>query len=176
MLPQAMFAHGEYAASMGRSTALILVCTAAACLPACQPTSRSGGDATSSSAGVSVNEWPFVPTTIRVHPLSRITVDAAGRRRVELRIECRDSEGDSVRTVGMVTIRLGDANGVEAAIDLNEMRLNQETWDRVTRTYRQSMAVPDGFECNSGSKLPVMLNLRISGDRTLSATGEIACP
>lgn len=176
MLPQAMIAHGEYAATMGHSTALILVCTAATCLPACQPASRSGGDTTSSSAGVSANEWPFVPTTIRVHPLSRITVDATGLRRVELRIECRDAEGDSVRTIGLAAIRLGDGSVSEEALDLNDMRVNQETWDRVTRTYRQTLEVPEGFVCKPGGKLPVKLDLRLSQDRVLSATGEIACP
>jgi hypothetical protein len=176
MLPQAMIAHGEYAASMGRATALILVCAAATCLPACQPTSRSGGDMNASSAGVSTNAWPFVPASIRVHPLSRITVDAAGRRRVELRIECRDAEGDSVRTIGLATIRLGDGNVAEEALDLNDMRVNQETWDRVTRTYRQTLDIPEGFVCKDGGNLPVKLDLRMSQDRVLSASGEIRCP
>ncbi|MBM4007684.1 MAG: hypothetical protein FJ292_09040 [Planctomycetes bacterium] len=161
---------------MGRSTALILVCAAAACLSACQPPARSRGDTISSPADTSASEWPFVPSTIRVHPLSRITVDAAGRRRVELRIECRDTEGDSVRTIGLVEIRMGDGDPREEALDLNVMRVNQETWDRVTRTYRQTLDIPNGFVCKPGAKLPIKLVLRLSQDRVLSATGDIACP
>jgi hypothetical protein len=176
MLPQAMMGHGEYAARVGRSTALILVCTAAACLPGCQPASRSGSVGPAASAEISASDWPFVPATIRVHPLSRITNDAAGRRRVELRIECRDAEGDSVRTIGLATIRLGDTNAIEEALDLNDLRVNQETWDRVTRTYRQTLEVPEGFECKPGARLPVKMDLRLAPDRVLSATGDIACP
>jgi hypothetical protein len=175
MLPQAVILHGEYAARVGRCAALILVCTAAAFLCACQPSSRGARSGTSPSTELSVNDWPFVPASIRVHPLSRITVDAAGRRRVELRIECRDVEGDSVRTIGLVSIRVGEAEAIEEALDLSSLRVNQESWDRVTRTYRQTLDVPEGFVCKPGGKMPVKLDLRLSEDRVLSATGDITC-
>jgi hypothetical protein len=64
----------------------------------------------------------------------------------------------------------------EEALDLNDMRVNQETWDRVTRTYRQTLDVPEGFVCKDGGNLPVKLDLRMSQDRVLSASGEIRCP
>jgi hypothetical protein len=111
-----------------------------------------------------------------VHPLSRITVDAKGDRQVELRIDCRDVDGDSVRTIGMLWIRVGDQEQPELEHDLGDMRVNQADWDRVTRTYRRTLVLPAGFVCSAGKSVPVAVQLRLSADRVLQATGEIPCP
>jgi hypothetical protein len=111
-----------------------------------------------------------------VHPLSRITTDAKGQPLAELRIECRDADGDSVRTIGTLWVRFGDQETPELEHDLGDMKVNEADWDRVTRTYRRSLALPAGFVCVPGKSLPVNVQLRLSAERTLQAAGEIPCP
>lgn len=120
--------------------------------------------------------WPFAPVSVRVHPLSRIAVDAAGKREVELRIECRDVDGDSVRTIGTLWVSLGNDARPELEHDLGDPRVNQADWDRVTRTYRRTLPIPQGFECTPGATLPVKVQLRLSADVLLSDQGSIVCP
>jgi len=118
-------------------------------------------------------EWPYAPASIRVHPLSRIMPEG----RVEVRVECLDAEGDSVKSIGMLRVHLGEgpqATHVEA--DLNDRGVHALDWDPVLRDYRLFVRVPDGFACATGVTLPVRVELVVTPTRELMAEGRLACP
>ena len=161
---------------MLQTAAVILASTAVACLACCAPTHRQGEAGGASLPAAEPTHWPFAPVSVRVHPLSRIAVDAAGKRQVELRIECRDLDGDSVRTIGTLWVSLGNEGRAELEHDLGDPAVNQGDWDRVTRTYRRTLPMPEGFECGPGVVLPVKVQLRLSAEVLLSDQGSIACP
>jgi hypothetical protein len=169
-------AHRGYAASVRRCKAAILACAAAQLLAACGPTHRPGDAGGASAPAAPGIRWPFEPVSIRVHPLSRIAVEPDGARKVELLIECRDAEGDSVRSVGTLWVRLGDAARPELEHDLGNPEVNQQDWDRVTRTYRRSMPLPASLRCDAGTMLDVAVELNLGDGRVLKAAEKLPCP
>lgn len=114
--------------------------------------------------------------SIRVHPLSRISVESNGSRKVELLVECRDAEGDSVRSVGTLWVRLGDSVEPELEHDLGNPEVNRQDWDRVTRTYRRSLPLPNAVRCDTGAMLDVMVELNLGDGRLLRAAEKLPCP
>lgn len=118
-------------------------------------------------------EWPYAPASIRVHPLSRMLPDG----RVELRVECVDPEGDSVKSIGVLRVHVGDGPGaVHVEADLNDRGVQNLDWDVVLRDYKLIVRVPDGFTCSPGATLPVRVELVMTPTRELKAEGRIACP
>jgi hypothetical protein len=140
--------------------ALPLVMLAVACQPSNQaPGSRpmtSGGRDAAAPPGQSESPasreststlaaWPFWPTSLRVHPLTRAMSDPeSGRLIIEARIEFFDADRETAKAVGELTLQIvGDAeaqSGPAHAIktwnlDLTNLSFNRQHYDDVTRTY-----------------------------------------
>ena len=85
-------------------------------------------------------EWPYWPTSMRIHPLTRLTTER-GEVVVEARIEFADQDGIASRGVGRFYLSLLDGRelGVEPLhkweIDLSSTEANASHFDVVTRTY-----------------------------------------
>lgn len=97
----------------------------------------------SSSASVFVEPegWVFAAAAARVHPLTHVRVDAAGRETlVVLHVESTDAWDDPVKSLGQLEVSLvwpgGEAGEVRWAHDLTEPGVNARYWERITRTYR----------------------------------------
>jgi hypothetical protein len=134
----------------------ILLCVAASCLSACRaPGSPEGLRA----HNVNVGGWPFVPTAMRVYPLTHLepaTTETVGGKetkreaRIVVHLEFKDAWGDGSKAVGPLTLFVyGPENGKPGAaavqqrrydIDLSDLRRNAELFDPATRTYRVPLA------------------------------------
>ena len=109
---------------------------------------------------VNVGGWPFVPTAMRVYPLTHLepasTETVGGKEtkreaRIVVHLEFRDAWGDGSKAVGPLTLFVygpenGKAGGGAAVqqrrydIDLSDLRRNAELFDPATRTYRVPLA------------------------------------
>jgi hypothetical protein len=92
----------------------------------------------------SIVEWPYWPTAIRVHPLTRLAPrdEDPEQLLIEARIELTDVDGHSSRGCGQLQIRmfnLDAANPEEDVahwkLDLRDRAFNSERFDPVTETY-----------------------------------------
>ena len=88
--------------------------------------------------------WPFWPTRMRIHPLTRVTTDeSTGRMIVETRIEFLDAQGVTSKAVGHLALELVETAPSQSVPniveiwnqDLRDPMLNQRQFDVVTRTY-----------------------------------------
>lgn len=142
---------------------------------ACAPAQRSASLDGPGEPGASPESWPFEPTEVRLHPLSRAVRDAAGCR-VEALVECRDRSGDATRAVGMLWAEAGtteERRAVEA--DLSVMDTNAAVWDQVLRVYRLRLELPQA-SCPAQGQMPVDIRLKLPGGRMLAAKGFVSCP
>ena len=177
MLPRSTRASG-YAAVV-RAVASILCGLGALTAASCGPNYRAGDPSGPSDPAITPAAWPYTPATIRVHPLSRIvpSTDGSAPRLAEVRVQCNDLEGDATRTIGTLWLRLG--TGEQARIvecDLGDAKVNRECWDPVTRTYRLTLPLPEGFVCTPGAALAAQARLRLDHAKELEASGSLACP
>ncbi|MAB84129.1 MAG: hypothetical protein CMJ24_11955 [Phycisphaerae bacterium] len=118
-------------------------------LPGCFGSGQSG-NATISASSL---DWPYAPTSIQVHPISRIKIDReTGRAVVHARVEFLDSDGFSTRGIGELDLILSGQSddGVmlmsqtEWTCDLNDADKNRQYYDEVTRTYQAMLEMePD---------------------------------
>jgi len=126
---------------------------------------------------IQVEEWPFAPESIRVHPLSRIKYGADGTLQVQGRIEFLDRDGCSTRGIGMLKIILaGSSNGgshTESSweSDLNDLETNSQYYDEVTRTYLYGLSLENAGDVPLEPSLHARLIL--PDGRTLSDNAEI---
>ena len=119
----------------------IAVLLLASCLTGCSP-SVEGGAAMDASNGDTVR-WPYWPQRMRLHPLTRLAVDAkTGLTVIETRVELFDHEGDTTKGCGQLRVDLHDASdtsGDEPLAtwnrDLRLPEVNRQYFDDVTRTY-----------------------------------------
>jgi hypothetical protein len=87
--------------------------------------------------------WPFWPQRMRIHPLTRITVDPTSEDLViELRLEFTDRDEVTTRAVGQAYLALFlDPADIPLSpvqkweIDLQSLDANRVHFDLVTRTY-----------------------------------------
>lgn len=87
--------------------------------------------------------WPYWPTTMEVHALSRLVMDSeSGFVIVEARVEFRDRDGLPTRAVGTAWCRLHDINGQRSIGDkpgweirLDDFNENVARYDPVVETY-----------------------------------------
>ncbi len=87
--------------------------------------------------------WPYWPTSMRIHPLTRIVTDpAAGSTLIEVRVEMRDRDGDTTKATGLLRLDLYDdadespaGSRAEWNVDLRDADVNRERFDDVTLTY-----------------------------------------
>jgi hypothetical protein len=131
-----------------RLAGLILVLAAAALLAGCPPKPGPhgpGGDQTgNNNTTVAAPAWPFWPSRMRLHPLTRLVMDeATGQRIIEARIEFFDPDGATTKAIGQLTLQLHRAEMIAIAPeplqiwnqDLRDLALNRRQYDDVTRTY-----------------------------------------
>ncbi len=90
------------------------------------------------------DDWPFWPEALRIHPLTRLAVDAkSGLSIIEVRLEFLDPEGHTTKGVGQVRIDLvAGGSGTDSSPpivawnwDLRDRSVNRRFYDDVTRTY-----------------------------------------
>ncbi len=95
------------------------------------------------SAEAAAGSWPYVPRSIRVHPLTR-RMPGAPVPTVEVHVECLDEEEETTRGIGMLEVELRYAGQRLGAgpLDLGDREVNRATFDRVTRTYRVVVQLP----------------------------------
>ncbi len=87
--------------------------------------------------------WPFWPTHLRIHPLTRLATDTeTGRPMIEARIELFDHDDQTTRGFGLLRLDLHDLAGNAAPdtlpvwhIELRDLEVNRMRYDPVTRTY-----------------------------------------
>jgi hypothetical protein len=158
-----------------------LLLAAVSLLPAgCDATDALSAQGASSPGDPGVVDsvrWPFWPTSMRVHPLSRVVTDRdRGRTVIEARIELVDGGGDTAKGYGQVRIDLQDASeaGSEVLVswnsDLRDLALNEQHFDEVTRTYLFRLETEDAlpsrprlhvyFLSGDGARLEAELELR----------------
>ncbi len=148
------------------SPAHLLICSVLA-LGAALPSGcaiRRGPGLPSPAGPGTETPYPFTPASIEVHPLTRMTRDAAQHPLLICHVECRDSWGDTCKTFGALQILLyrgtpGEATGVQDLrwdVDLTDLDRNAALFDPATRTYRLPLQdVPDwaGGGSTAGSRL-----------------------
>ncbi len=117
------------------------------------------------------SDWPFWPEALRIHPLTRLAVDAkSGLSILEVRLEFLDPEGHTTQGVGQVRIDLAaSGSGADSSPpiatwnwDLRDRSVNRTLYDDVTRTYLFRLKV-DALELGPQLELRAYL---------LSATGQ----
>jgi len=135
------------------------------CIAGCQP--RDNHQTPLSPRGNAADDvntaaiWPFWPTSMSIHPLTRLTTeDQTGRTILEARIEFLDSQGNRSKAVGQMTLALYNANDRSQPVhvwaqDLLEPARNQQHFDVVTRTYLLRLELDPG-------KFPEQAELRAS--------------
>lgn len=111
---------------------------------------------------------PFLPTRMRIHPLTRITHDAGGAPVLMCHVELRDADNQVARRLGIVQVELfrADARGrirdPDAAperawpIDLRSPAQNAGAFDDVvTRTYALLLSsLPAGVAAHADGAVP----------------------
>lgn len=113
--------------------------------PATKPTGRPTVGSTPSLVDeVETGQWPFWPTSLRVHPLTRLAVDTrTGQAIIEVRLEFLDPDQHTTKGVGQVRIDLATSNTAADSSppiatwtwDLRDRSVNSALYDEVTRTY-----------------------------------------
>ena len=114
-------------------------------------TMLGGGDATRTPGSSAVGRpgsdrvapWPYWPSQMRVHPLSRLVLEPAAERVViETRLEFLDREGHTTKGSGELRLDLHDASNQTWAgtladwkLDLTDPATNLKHFDDVTQTY-----------------------------------------
>ena len=91
-------------------------------------------------------DWPFAPTQILVHPLSRYWVTTSHGKEVEARIQLLDADGFPTRGIGRLELTLTSPNGrsIETwVLQLNNLDTNRAHFDNVTRTYLVRLSLPN---------------------------------
>lgn len=159
---------------MGRAASILCAFAALVC-GSCSPQRQSGEP----EPVIAVENWPYVPATVRVHPLSRVVpgVDPGTPPHAEVCVQCLDVDGDPTRGVGLLSVQVGaDADASTTSRNLGDAKVNRADWDPITRTYRLQFAVPAAFQCGSGAVLPVQVRLQLTPTRQLQASANIGCP
>ena len=116
-----------------------------AVLPGCSGSSATSKPFILTGEGSDQASWPFWASSMRIHPLSRITPDPKNSEQVlvETRIEFTDPWNDACKALGVLTLDLmdgADPNRYDIDLDryeadLRDLATNVERWDPVTRTY-----------------------------------------
>jgi hypothetical protein len=106
--------------------------------------------------------WPFWPTQMRIHPLTRIIRDEErGALVLEARIEFTDREGSTSKAAGQLTLTLHESardRRVSEPVqvwnqNLSDLNVNRRQYDEVTRKYLFRLELDE-------SKLPQQPDLR----------------
>ncbi len=109
-------------------------------------------------ARTEVKVWPFVPQSIRIHPITQAQVDGKGPR-ILCHVECRDRSGETTKAIGILRVQLLEQSrtvepGMEQiaatwVTDLSDLDTNDKMYDPATRTYRLSLRQLPAFVVES---------------------------
>jgi len=167
-----------------RASLVVIASTLGVTVPlACDsaPSSANGGRAANGATADGPPRWPYWPTSMRVHPLSRvIRADAESPFGVlDLRLEASDADGIDGRAVGTITIELvargrnAEPTRFEWTVDLADPAVNRRLFDTVTRTYH----IRREFEWTASPAPGTMLQLNVTLDtadgRTLRSRSQL---
>lgn len=94
----------------------------------------------SSRRGLSVGTWPWGPSEVEIHALSRF-LKHHDEELLSVRVEFRDQDGDPTKFPGTLVIEvdpegLPDEEERTFSFDLSDLKVNAEYWDHVTLMYR----------------------------------------
>lgn len=132
------------------------------------------------ASGTTTADWPFAPTSIRIHPISRIKMDReSGDAVVQARVELLDPDGFPTRGLGTLSLTLSGQSddGVmlmsqtQWECDLDDLELNRQYYDEVTRTYLIKLELSPRMDVPWEPRLRAVLVT--PGGRTLSDTSRI---
>jgi len=119
----------------------------------------------------------FCPITMRLHPLSRLTV-SEGVGQLEAHVEFTDQMGDVTKGVGAVQVALFAYDdfailthkGRELgswAFDLSTPQVNKAAWDPITRTYVLRRETPAGTALPSGRQFVLSATFTLPNGQSL---------
>lgn len=124
--------------------------------------------------------WPFEPTSLRIHPLTRFVANTdAGPPTLETHLELRDQDGFDARGVGLLRLSLR-ADGRDAppllwTLDLDDLAANRRHFDHVTQTYIVPLAI-DWPAVQPGSMVTLSVELERPSMTTMRASARLAWP
>lgn len=143
---------------------------------------QPAGDASAASSSAQRDPgaaWPFWPTSMRFHPLTRAVHEGSANELViEARIEFLDSDGETSKAAGQLTLQLyadvQSPSGPDALRtwnqDLRDLSINRQRYDDITRTYLFRLEM-DQTELPQGAQLRAFF-LSIDGQH-LDAVGPV---
>lgn len=123
--------------------------------------------------------WPYWPTSIRVHPLTRIREGDSGSAQVlDVRIEASDGEGLVTRALGTLELDLVASPSSSSSqpvitawtFDLTDLAENMLRFDDVTRTYLLSLELPSDLPTGTWR---LAARLQVPGQHDLVASIDI---
>lgn len=121
--------------------------------------------------------WPFRPTSVSIHPLTRADSDGADRSVLAM-VEFLDQDGDPVKAIGrlVIEVRCTAADPTEASFDFDlfDQTTNRRLFDPVTQTYRLRLERPWTTPPSPGSTVVIAAMLEVSPDERIA--GEVRVP
>jgi hypothetical protein len=130
-----------------------------------------------SPLGAGSLDWPFRPSSVSIHPLTR--ADSSGAEQSLLvMVEFRDQDGDPVKAIGRLAIEVRCANAAPTdttfEFDLFDRATNRRLFDPVTQTYRLRLERPWTTTPGPGSTVSIAAVLEVSTQERIS--GEVRVP
>ncbi len=132
-------------------------------------------------------DWPFAPVSMRLHPLTR-RIDMAGGSSLpsasgdrtqpidlEVRVELVDADGYETRSTGRLWLDMtvGGQQWTVGPIELDDARVNRDTWEAITRTYRVGVSLPPAATPETGAVVSIRASLHLPDGRVLDASREL---
>lgn len=122
-------------------------------------------------------DWPFRPSSVSIHPLTRADSDGADRSLLAM-VEFRDQDGDPVKAIGrlLIAVRCSAADPTDASFefDLFDQATNRRLFDPVTQTYRLRLERPWNTPPSPGSTVSIAATLEVTADERIA--GEVRVP
>ncbi len=169
---------------------IVLMTLAFAALGSCDLQPKAAGVArpreSVAAVAMGINEGPFAPASINLHPLTRFTTGGAGATggagsgaplQLDAYVELLDPWGDGVKALGSILFELyraGDGGEEQLARwseNLSDLEVNAQRYDRVTRCYRFKLDLAEtGLAPGARESYELRARFTTLGGRTLSAT------
>ncbi len=124
----------------------------------------------------SVEQYPYKPVEISIHPLSRYWISPTGEKEIEARIEFLDRDGYPTRGIGRLELSLKNLAGKDMEswiLPLSNFDTNKSHFDRITRTYLVRLSLPNQ---DVPSKARLMVDLICPDGTSLSASETLKEP
>ncbi|MFG0252326.1 MAG: hypothetical protein ACF8NJ_05565 [Phycisphaerales bacterium JB038] len=133
---------------------LVLLGSLLGCAPSGEPAVAVGAEEVLESPTLRGSNWPFQPTRLRIHPLTRIgsdTDETTGQVEyfIDLQVDLIDQFGHSTKGLGELRFELLSGGEAERSqrlevwrIDITDLEVNTLHYDWVTRMYRFNLTLP----------------------------------